>query len=482
MRIRQIGLWVVFLALGLTAAGCTIPEQRKIREMIAGPKASVIAPAMRVRISKEFGGIYDDPALHQYLNAIGDRVRRGAGFERREVRILILNTPRVNLFSGPDDRIYVTRGLLPLVNSEAEMAGLLAMEMAHLFKGHSRSLYRRLNSSTEQVLNKIAPGSNLAALAQFVDAPYLRSYDKTQSVKADSAAVGYLARAGYNPQALISMGQTIIADSWGSTRMIEQIGGADPFDFRTRHPRSLVAIADAIARTDPKQLTMAIDIGRSAYLSNIQGLLVDDDHGLGTVEGNFFRHQEGGFRFSVPPGFLISAGSGVVTARGPEQAMIIFDIAPPPQVFNLMIHLRDDLARGLALREIEHIRVNGMDGAAAWTLIDTREGRVRVQLAVLLMDKTRLARFMFIMPPGTISALGREMSNSLFSLRNLDDGDSLQPHILRVIQLQQNDTIERLAADMPYGSSNINRFRLINAISADKPLSINKLAKVIRTQ
>jgi len=455
-----------------------------VHELLTVPDPAKIGPALQVRIAKDFGGTYDDPALHQYLNAVQGRLLAATEYDQRNIVVTILNTPIVNLFSGPGDRIYVTRGLLALVNSEAELAGLLAVETAHILLDHSIRKYQRYGTPGEAMMAQLPAGTDIANLAQYVHAPYLRSYTTVEANRANSEAVEYLARAGYDPRSLISINETIVADSSASARLVEQIGGADPYHFQTKHPGSMSAITDAIVDLDEEEAAMGVGIGRDDFLARIQGMLMGDDIGLGVADRTTFVHPDGGFAFDVPHGFRLSVGSGVVTARGPGDATMIFDVSTPPRVFNLLIHLRDELARTLPLRELEHIRVNGRTGASGRALIDTEAGPIMVQVAVVVMDDSRMARFLFVMPRGTGDSLSLDLNRTLFSLRDVgfDEADRYRTQVMRVVRTVAGDTVENLAMDMPYGPLNVDRFRLLNGLPTDAVLGVGQPVKVVQEQ
>jgi Zn-dependent alcohol dehydrogenase len=63
-----------------------------------------------------FGGEYSDPALHSYVNAIAQRVAAGSGNSAASVNVTILDTPIVNAFSVVSRGIFVTRGMLAIIN------------------------------------------------------------------------------------------------------------------------------------------------------------------------------------------------------------------------------------------------------------------------------------------------------------------------------------------------------------------------------
>lgn len=475
---RQVLAGLAALSLG---AACTPQSGRAIHSLLAVPDAAAIGPRLQVRIARDFGGIYDDPGLHQYLNAVETRLVQAAGFRQRNIVVTILNTPIVNLFSGPGDRIYLTRGLLALANSESEIASLLALETAHLLLGHSIRLFRDRGDPGEALMARLPAGTDIANLAQFADAPYLRSYTPAEANAADQAAVRYMALATYNPTSRITVDQTIVADSSIAARLVEQIGGADPYSFQAKHPGKTAVVREAIQNLDEEVAPLATEIRREDYLARLQGMLMGDDRGLGVADGTSFIHPDGGFAFDVPQGFRLSVGSGVISARGPGGATLIFDITAPPRVHNLVIHVRDELARTLPMRDMEHIRVNGRTGASGRAVVNTAAGPIMLKVAVVLMDDTRLARFLFVMPRGTADSLSLDLDRTLFSFRDvgLEEGDRYGTQFMRVVRTEAGDTVENLSMDMPYGRLNQDRFRILNGLPQNAIIQPAQVVKIV---
>src|SRR5688572_19537726 len=99
------------------------------------------------RLLAEFGGRYEGGEA-AYVSRLGERVAAIAGLQG-QCTFTLVNSDVVNAFAVPGCYIYVTRGLMALVNSEAELVSVLAHEMGHIVGRHSqrqerRALWRRL--------------------------------------------------------------------------------------------------------------------------------------------------------------------------------------------------------------------------------------------------------------------------------------------------------------------------------------------------
>lgn len=159
--------------------------------------------------------IYDSPRLAAYLNAIAAAVAAVSTRPALPYKIIILDDEEVNMFGGPGGFIYVTTGLLKFVQSEAEIAGLIAHEIAHV-SHYDYSNVPHL-SKMQTVYKGLLRGSELArdsigtyGTAAYYGvkgigkvAPYLGGkFASDQEIIADEIAVKYLLEAGYDPNGL----------------------------------------------------------------------------------------------------------------------------------------------------------------------------------------------------------------------------------------------------------------------------------------
>ena len=81
------------------------------------------------RILAQFGGAYDDPELAAYVKSIGDFLVLTSSASSTRFTFTVLNSPVVNAFALPGGYVYVTRGLVALADTEAELAGCWLMKL-----------------------------------------------------------------------------------------------------------------------------------------------------------------------------------------------------------------------------------------------------------------------------------------------------------------------------------------------------------------
>jgi len=161
------------------------------------------------KIIKEYGGVYNNPAVKAYVEEIMGRIAKSSDKPDMRYRITVLDTPMVNAFALPGGYTYVTRGLVALANSEAELAGVIGHEIAHVTARHG--MKRQSSQQSAAVLvgvlgAAINVGTGLDVgvatdLARLGGGAVLAGYSREQEYEADNLGIQAMSRAGYDPTA-----------------------------------------------------------------------------------------------------------------------------------------------------------------------------------------------------------------------------------------------------------------------------------------
>jgi predicted Zn-dependent protease len=156
-------------------------------------------------------GLYDEPNLTEYVNLVGNTVAR-QGERNLHYRFAVLNTPVVNAFALPGGYIFVTRGALATMKNEAELAGTLAHEVAHVDGRHLEKAVRKKKATAwawEEGSAKIPPSTLTQIADDIVNAAIISRPDPGQESEADRNGTGFAAGAGYQAAGLRDFLQTL---------------------------------------------------------------------------------------------------------------------------------------------------------------------------------------------------------------------------------------------------------------------------------
>ena len=106
-------------------------------------------------------GLYDDPELQEYVNRIGQKLASKSHRSNLQFHFTVLDSAEINAFALPGGYIYVTRGIMAYLDSEAELAGVLGHEIGHVTARHSvRQQAGQFASSLLGVLISATPGQS----------------------------------------------------------------------------------------------------------------------------------------------------------------------------------------------------------------------------------------------------------------------------------------------------------------------------------
>ena len=433
-------------------------------------------------VLREFGGVYDDPEVGGWVAQIGGRLAAASGTPATQYTFTVLDSAMVNAMALPGGYVYITRGLLALANTEAEVAGVLAHEIGHVVARHTA---RRHTSSVlanigAGLLGVLTGSEGAAQLGQVVGSGLLAQYSQGQEFESDSLGVRLMAQVGYNPRA-----QADFLSSLHRERGLQEaIRGAkaNPLDgFFASHPNTLERVQRAAAAAAETGAPAGAFYGRDELLRRIDGLPYGDSAAQGFVKGRTFAHPELRLQFTVPPDFRIVNQPRAVVAQGPGGAVIQFDSAPRPKRSDPLDYLAQEWGAKLPLRDLARLEVNGAPGATARARLETRSGTRDVRLVVVRFGEGQIHRFAFLTPPKLTSRLAEELQRTTYSLRRLSEQEAaaLKGLRIRVVAVRPGDSVESLAQRMAVESHPVERFRVLNGLDAEMALRPGEKVKII---
>jgi predicted Zn-dependent protease len=268
MRMKKSTLW---LSLSLVAAqpGVALAQARSISaaDKQAGSSANP-------KLIAEFGGAYTGPQA-AFVERVGRRVAVQSGLSNAgaDFTVTTLNSPVENAFAIPGGYIYITRQLLALMNSEAELASVLGHEVGHVAARHSQS--RNTRSTIGSILATAAgalTGSDIAGRLVGTGAQlYTLKYGREQEYQADALGIRYMTAAGYNPYASAEILHALDASTNLSAQAAGKSGQSLPTWVST-HPNSEARVqraAKLAAETGRPDVAAPQD---SAFLRMLDGL------------------------------------------------------------------------------------------------------------------------------------------------------------------------------------------------------------------
>ncbi|HLE85473.1 MAG TPA: M48 family metalloprotease [Thermoanaerobaculia bacterium] len=323
-KARRLAL--AFTLLSAFAAGCaTNPVTGKPQLALMTVEQEIAMGRQAHQEVLQAMGAYEDPELQRYVEGIGARLAGASERPDLPWTFTVIDDPSVNAFALPGGFIYLTRGILSYMASEAEMVSVLGHEIGHVTARHS----------VERISK--AQLAQVGMIAGMILAPELRGYGDLASTglqvmflkfsrdderQADDLGFRYMNQAGYEPREMVEMFRVLDRVSRGAAQ------GRLPAWLAT-HPNPegrLGRIEQQIQALSPEMLGSTVD--RGEFLAAIDGVVFGEDPREGYFRGSTFYHPELGFSLRFPEGWRTSNQKQAVGAISPrEDAIVVLSVA-----------------------------------------------------------------------------------------------------------------------------------------------------------
>ncbi len=289
------------LLAAFSVAGCATNPATGKRQIsfVSTSKEAEIGRESDPAVIEQYG-VYGDSALARYVDSVGQSLASVSHLPTLGWHFRLLDSPVVNAFAIPGGYIYITRGILAYLNSEAQLAGVLGHEIGHVTARHS----------AQQMTRAQIAGVGLLAGAIFVGAmrPYtglaqeglgllFLKYSRDNETQADELGVGYATKADYDPR--------VIPSTYAMLKRVGERQGDQLPGFLSTHPdpgdREIRTSQLAQAAVAGGRRNLKIDAAR--YRARIEGLVFGDDPRAGYFVGNRFYHPDLGIEMIFPDGW-----------------------------------------------------------------------------------------------------------------------------------------------------------------------------------
>jgi len=300
-RLRPVVLLLAaVLAAALSASGCATNPATGKRQIsfVSTSKEAQMGRESDPAVIEQYG-LYGDTLVGRYVDSVGQKLASVSQLPTLGWHFRVLDSPVVNAFAIPGGYIYITRGILGYLNSEAQLAGVLGHEIGHITARHSAQQITRSQIASVGLLASMFVGAlrPYAGVASQGLGLLFLGYSRENETQADELGVGYATKAGYDPR--------VIPTTYAMLKRVGERQGDDLPSFLSTHPdpgdreirtSQLARAAVAGGRRDLK-------IDAAGYRARIEGLIYGDDPRAGYFVGNRFYHPDLGFEMIFPDGW-----------------------------------------------------------------------------------------------------------------------------------------------------------------------------------
>ena len=293
------------------------------------------------QVLAEYGAVAN-PGLQAYVNDVGQRLARQSHRSNLQWTFTVLDSPDINAFALPGGYVYVTRGIMAYLDSEAELAGVIGHEIGHVTARHGAQRATSQQNAGIGVLAATVLGVVLESagvggaaqaasqIGQGVAAGRLASYSREQETQADQLGAEYLSRNRYNPRNMVDVIQVLKNQERFSADQARAEGRAAPTggSWLASHPSNDKRLAD-IQQVAAAYTGSYDDDGRARFLQAIEGLSFGDSREQGVVRGRNFYHEDLGIALTAPQGWQVkNSAEAIMLVNAAGDAGIIVRTVP----------------------------------------------------------------------------------------------------------------------------------------------------------
>jgi len=358
VRVKFI-LPATLLALVVACATNPVTGRRELTLMSEAQEIS-IGQESDPQIKQEMG-VYNDPELQRYVTDIGQRMAKISERPTLPWRFTIVDVPAVNAFAVPGGFIYITRGILPFLDSEAELAGVIGHEIGHVTARHSAQQYtRQITGQAGLVaLGIFVPGARpFGDLAGQALGVLFLKYGRGDELQADELGARYESTTGWDPAAIPEFLTTLgrLDEAAGDRRGVP--------NWLSTHPDPLSRVKDIQPTVEKLKAGRSnFSTNREPFIQRIDGVLYGDNPEQGIARGSTFLHPVMRFRIDFPTGWEIANSPQQVVAKAPgADVFMVLQLVEKPEGRNIQeISVNSMSSAGFRTVDGARTTINGLD-------------------------------------------------------------------------------------------------------------------------
>ncbi|HEY4368459.1 MAG TPA: M48 family metalloprotease [Steroidobacteraceae bacterium] len=487
---RTASLACALALLAIAAlSGCASNPVSGHPDLVFSSEQSEIEKAKKLHplMLQQFGGAYEDPQLQQYVAEVGTRAAKVGQRPQLQYVFTVLDSEDINAFTTGGGYVYITRGILNYLNSEAELYAVLGHEIGHI---NARHPVKQQTQSTLSGIGAAAVGiftgsGDLAGLANYAGAALVHGYGRDMELEADKLGAEYLQKGGLAPQHMIDVVRLLKNQEMFEVQRARE-ENRQPHIYHgvfATHPDNDQRLSEVVKAAEKLQNPGdTVDPGRERYLKVVNGLPVGNSRAQGVFKGNRFYNANLGFTVAFPSGWNVENLPDRLTAVAPKKDSVLqmrADAPPPntgPQEFLSRMLANTNAGQG------EKLEINGMQAyTAVVRSAKTDFGVVPARYVVVYFNNLA-----YVFAGASKASSGVPSADALFmsaakTFRRLHENEFAQaePYKIKVIRADGNTRIADLARTSPVKKYAAEQLRLMNDLYPDKEPKPGQLLKIV---
>lgn len=469
---------VVMLSVAISA-GCAVNPVTGKREFSLMSEAEELAIGQQAdaQIRREMG-VYDDPELQRYVSGIGQRLAEVSHRPNLPWTFTVVDNAAINAFAVPGGYIYITRGILPYLRDEAELAGVLGHEVGHVTARHASQQYSRQagGSIGLAVLSIFVPQTApFADLSSMGLGMLFLKYGRDDELESDRLGMEYASRAGWDPAGVPAFLSTLARVSAMSERGVP--------NWLSTHPEPASRVDDAQPIVAKFASAEATATNEAAFLRAIDGIVVGDSLEQGIVRDNVFLHPILRIGLEFPEGWEVVNAAEQVMAREPGTAhYMLLQMVAQPRGRNIQEVATDAMRRaGYQALSGEIASIGGLEahvGVYRGSLQGV--GRVLMRAAHIALGR-QVYVFAGFAPEAEFESVDPMFRPAIESFRELSarEAADVRPNRLSFYTVREGDSWQSIAQNAGAGIEDSATLAVMNGHEVSEQLSPGDRIKIV---
>lgn len=336
-------------------------------------------------VLKEYSAL-KNPKLQAYVNGIGQALAKQSQRANLQWTFTVLDSPEINAFALPGGYVYVTRGIMAYMESEADLAGVVGHEIGHVTARHGAQRATRQQTAGLGVLAASIFGlvlesqgvggasDMIGGVAQNAAQGYVAKYGREQELQADGLGAEYLSRVQFDPRNMVDVINVLKNQERFAADLAKSEGRAAPAQnsWLASHPSNDQRL-EMITRLSAqyKSTTPYADEGRTRYLQMMEGVAFGESAEQGLTRGRNFYHSDLNFAMTAAPGWKVQNEAEQLTIVNPARDAGLIVQLVPPKAGNSHEEIIRNVLKPTSGR-VEPLKLNGL---SATHFVGTREGQ-----------------------------------------------------------------------------------------------------------
>ena len=438
---------VVRLGLVAALAGCaTNPVTGKSELSLVSESQEIQMGQQAAAEVRQSSGVVNDPALAEYVRRVGLEIAKQTERPNLPWSFDVVDDPAVNAFALPGGPIFVTRGILGHMESEAELAAVLGHEIGHVTARHSVQQISRQQIAQGLLGIGSILSSDVAAVAgiasQGLGLLFLK-YSRDAESQADELGFRYALKDGYDVRAMRSMFEML--------ERVSATGGSGKLpQWLSTHPDP----ENRIVKTDQRLAAVTVDLSkaktnRDQFIQHLDGLTFGDDPRQGFFEGSRFNHPDMAFRLDFPQGWTTqNQASAVIAVSQGQDAMVALSLAGKDDPATSLGKFLGQ--QGIQAGATSAAPINAFPAAAGEFQAQTQNGVVAGRIAFLAYGGSTF-QLLGYAPAQSYPTYRAVIDQTIRSFNRLTDPAALarQPARIKLVRLSRDMTVDQFNRQYP---------------------------------